>query len=184
MINNKSCITIFILCLLLLYGCDEDKLLNHDDDDKLIRATGTYLIDNIDKEKWGDFLLMLELDQSTFYKTTSFPYKLCFQNTGTKTIALDGILPYRQSANPPYICIWSNDSIYYQINNVLDDKNSMRSIIENWKKYGYNFNKQLFSVIGYKGRTAIHIFLYNPIEIDTDLFYSIILEIGKNVNVF
>jgi len=127
--NIKSTVTIFITCILLLCGCDKDKLVNHDDDDESIQSTSSYLVDNVDKEKWGDFLLILELSKSTFDKKSSFLFKLSFQNTGSRTIVLDGILPYRQSANPPYINIWSDDSTYYQINKVSDDLLSEEEII-------------------------------------------------------
>ena len=88
-------------------------------------------LDNIDEEKWGDFLLVLEINRSTFNRNLTFPVKLYFRNTGMKTIILDGILPFRQSANPPYINIWSSDNIYYQINSVSDGLlNDKKIIIE------------------------------------------------------
>jgi len=120
--NYKSFIAIYILIFILplQFGCEKDKISNSLEGDNSIRATGSYLLNNVDKEKWGDFLLILELNSSKFDKANPFPFFLAFKNTGNKTITLDGILPYRQSANPPSIDLWINDSTRYQIDSILD----------------------------------------------------------------
>ena len=119
--NYKIFIILFVFLLSFLSNCDKDKIINSLEDNNTNRATGSYLIENIDKAKWGDFILILELNSSQFDKVNPFSFILAFKNIGNKTITLDGILPYRQSANPPSIDIWVNDSIRYQINNILGD---------------------------------------------------------------
>ena len=127
---KKYMFLIFTVFFFALHSnCESDKISNSLEEDNSIRAAGSYLLNNVDKDKWGDFLLILELNSSQFDKANPFAFFLAFKNTGDKTITLDGILPYRQSANPPYINLWVNDSIRYQINSILDNLHSDNKII-------------------------------------------------------
>lgn len=119
--NHHKFFILSLIILSFLCGCDEDNITTPENNNNKIQATGTFIRETVDKEKWGDFLLILELDQATFDKTVSFPFSLSFKNIGTITITLDGILPYRQSANPPHINMWRNDTLFYQINTISNN---------------------------------------------------------------
>lgn len=56
-----------------------------------------------------DFHLSLVLEAREYRVGESIPVSLRFNNTGDETIRLDGILPLRSSANPPYLDIEVHD---------------------------------------------------------------------------
>lgn len=117
-------IILFVFCLSLLLAfstCENGKEQADGDEGQLI-AFGTYPRgSNVDKAKWGDFLFILEIGKSIYSIHEPIIVQTYFSNIGSKTIVLDGILPYRQSANPPTIDIWLNDSILFRTNKVLDN---------------------------------------------------------------
>ena len=95
-----------ILGLLSILFCCNDKSTNPIEE---IIATGSYLDTSVDRNEFGDFLLVLKLEKSTFSYNESITVNVYFENTGSKQITLDGILPYRSAANPPRVTIWSID---------------------------------------------------------------------------
>ena len=52
----------------------------------------------------------MEVTKTTYRYGEAIPVKLLFKNTGTKVIKLDGILPLRNSANPPALEITGPNS--------------------------------------------------------------------------
>ncbi|MBW1870628.1 MAG: hypothetical protein JRJ19_01095 [Deltaproteobacteria bacterium] len=62
-----------------------------------------------ENKKPGEFQLVLVLEKETYRRGESIPIVLRFNNVGQTTIELDGILPQRNSANPPYLEIESSD---------------------------------------------------------------------------
>jgi len=66
----------------------------------------------------------------------------------------------------------------------LDNLDSLKSILTEWQKEWYNFNKNLFSVVGIKSNIAVHVYLFEPIEIDTSFFYSIIEKLAEQISNF
>lgn len=103
----KGLIILFLLGFLLLSSCGrKSSPLEFE-----YTASGSYLHD-WDTDQFGDFLLVLALSDSHFTKESAFPFYLAFKNTGNKTITLDGILPLRSSAAPPFIDIWGNNARY------------------------------------------------------------------------
>jgi len=105
--------------------------LNPCENDNKIITTGTYLQANVDKEMWGDFQLVLELDKPRYLLNESIQTKLYFENIGEKTITLDGILPERNSANPPRLSIWTNNGNRFEINKLLDNLQNDNKIVIN-----------------------------------------------------
>lgn len=57
----------------------------------------------------GDFLLQLSMEKGNFRRWEAIPVTLSFKNVGEREIRLDGILPLRDSANPPYLEIEADD---------------------------------------------------------------------------
>jgi len=57
----------------------------------------------------GDFLLQLSMEKARFKRWEAIPVTLSFRNAGAEEIRLDGILPLRDSANPPYLEIEADD---------------------------------------------------------------------------
>ncbi len=57
----------------------------------------------------GDFLLRLSLEKDSFKRWETIPVTLSFKNVGAEEIRLDGILPLRDSAHPPYLEIEADD---------------------------------------------------------------------------
>ena len=57
----------------------------------------------------GDFLLQLSMEKDRFKRWETIPVTLRFKNVGAEEIRLDGILPMRASANPPYLEIEADD---------------------------------------------------------------------------
>lgn len=106
-------------------------------------TSGSYLYD-ADKEQWGDFSLVLALSSSQFKKTSAFPFYLAFRNTGDKTITLDGILPYRNSASLPFIEIWSENGFRYTIGGLHDIEDNL----QNDKQIVIRPGKQVYLIKG------------------------------------
>jgi hypothetical protein len=57
----------------------------------------------------GDFLLRLSMEKDSFKRWETIPVTLSFKNVGAEEIRLDGILPLRDSAEPPYLEIETDD---------------------------------------------------------------------------
>ena len=57
----------------------------------------------------GGFHLSLTLEAQNFKAGDSIPISLRFNNASDSVIRLDGILPMRSSANPPYLDIQDHD---------------------------------------------------------------------------
>lgn len=55
------------------------------------------------------FELILKMEKTVFVKGEPIRVVMVFHNTGTKTIKLDGIMPMRQSANPPCVVVTTPD---------------------------------------------------------------------------
>jgi len=70
-----------------------------------VRVVGGYNSPRVDKARWGDMELVLELPKARYAPNEAIPVKLMIRNTGRKDIRLDGILPMRSSANPPSLDI-------------------------------------------------------------------------------
>ena len=63
---------------------------------------------------------VLEMEKSLYTLNEPISTKLYFLYIGEKTIVLDGIFPYRQSANPPTVDIWSINGKRFRIEKILD----------------------------------------------------------------
>lgn len=74
-----------------------------------ISTTGSFMHGVADKTKWGDFELVLKMQKTAFTEQEPIHVVLVFRNTGDKIITLDGILPMRQSANPPTVDVVTPD---------------------------------------------------------------------------
>lgn len=98
------------------------------DKNEAIQAIGSFQ-GSADKEKWGDFNLVLELDKSFYSIGEPINLRSYLSNIGNKTIILNGILPYRQSANPPTIEVQLNDSLMFRTNNFLEKLNNEKDIV-------------------------------------------------------
>lgn len=114
-----------ILTMFFLAGCEEEPI-DPDNDAYVVKAIGTYRDcpdnnDCHDKDKWGDFQLVLAMEKFKYTLDEPISIKLYFSNIGEKTIYLDGILPYRQSANPPTIDIWAKNGKVFRIEKILDN---------------------------------------------------------------
>ena len=57
----------------------------------------------------GEFMLRLSMEKDSFRRWETIPVTLRFKNVGKEEIKLDGILPMRNSANPPYLEIETDD---------------------------------------------------------------------------
>ena len=122
-------VVLFLMGYYLIFGGCEDKTLNTKENENPIKAFGTYQIDNVNKYEWGDFQLVLEMEKSLYTLNEPILTKLYFLNIGEKTIILDGILPYRQSANPPTVDIWSSEGKRFRIVKILDNLLNENDII-------------------------------------------------------
>ena len=71
-----------------------------------------------------DFQLVLELENSTYCINENFPVRVYLSNKGETAILLDGILPLRSSASPPYVNIWTKDGTKFQIDRYLESLNN------------------------------------------------------------
>jgi len=112
-ITTAACVA----TLLLGVGCAKKEELppqhaeqENTDRAPVLRAVGGYLYSNVDKEKWGDFQLVLELSKFEYRRGEPISVRLLLRNTGRKVIRLDGILPFRNIANPPALEISGPDS--------------------------------------------------------------------------
>jgi hypothetical protein len=74
-----------------------------------VASKGSYMSADVDKATWGDFELELRIERPVFEVGEPIRVLLVFRNTGDKTITLDGILPMRQSANPPSLDVTTPD---------------------------------------------------------------------------
>lgn len=97
----------FMTCAVLLFSKCENIEPSNMTDNNTNKATGTFTSDSVDKEKWGDFELVLEMKKSSYKLDDVIDLELYFSNIGDKTIILPGILPVRQIESPPKINIWS-----------------------------------------------------------------------------
>ena len=117
-----------ITAILLLSNCSDNPNTPNENDVSTI-AIGTYINNDVDKDEWGDFQLVLELDKSRYQLGEDIYVKLYFKNIGTKTITLDGILPHRNIASPPIVEFWSTDKTKFQIEQILDNLLNDKDII-------------------------------------------------------
>ncbi len=96
--------------------------------DESLKATGSFLY-SVDKEKWGDFNLVLQLEKANYSIGEQINVLTYFFNIGDKTITLDGILPFRQSSNPPTVELQINDTIVFRTSKFLENLNNENEII-------------------------------------------------------
>lgn len=121
-ITMKTIPNLFFLCFcsFLLITCNSGET----DDvkgDNSNKAVGTYKGSDADKEKWGDFQLVLEIDKATYLYKDKILTSLKFNNIGTKTIKLDKVVSVSQMNNPPNIDIWTADGRKYNVFKVVND---------------------------------------------------------------
>jgi PBP1b-binding outer membrane lipoprotein LpoB len=74
---------IILICCIFLSGCVEDE-----ESINSVRAIGTYEVENVDKNIWGDFQLVLEIDKASYLYKDKILTSLSFNNIGTKSIKL------------------------------------------------------------------------------------------------
>jgi hypothetical protein len=84
---------------------------------------------SIDKEKWGDFNFVLQLDKQVYSLGEQINVLTYFYNIGDQPIILDGILPYRQSANPPTVELRLNDTLIFRVTKFLENLNNENDIV-------------------------------------------------------
>ncbi len=108
-----------IFIVILIAQCDNETDSSSDNGIP-IKVIGTYL-ESVHKELWGDFQLILELEKSHYPLNEPIIIKLNLKNIGHKTIVLDGILPYRQSANPPYIDVCMNNELHLRVEKIMEN---------------------------------------------------------------
>ena len=126
-IINKINILFSALLIISFFSCNDMCIDPHDNDK--ITATGTYLLENVDKNKWGDFQLVLELDKSRYLLNESIQTKLYFENIGKKTIILDGFFPESSLDGPPYLSICTNNGHKIEIFEILENLQNENKII-------------------------------------------------------
>lgn len=63
----------------------------------------------------------------------------------------------------------------------LDNPGAIDEIIRNWQNFGFRDN---LSVVGVKNNIAVHVYQFDPNEIDTDLFYSIVEKLSHQIENF
>jgi len=97
----------FLTCAIFLFSECENNEPSNVADNNTNKVTGTFTSDSVDKEKWGDFELVLEMKKSSYKLDDVIDFELYFSNIEDKTIILPGILPVRQIESPPKINIWS-----------------------------------------------------------------------------
>lgn len=118
-------ITSVLLILFTVLSCEKG---NEPNFIEAIQAIGSFQV-SADKEKWGDFNLVLELDKPAYSIGEPINIRSYFSNIGNKTITLNGILPYRQSANPLTIEIQLNDSLKFRTSQFLEQLNNESDIV-------------------------------------------------------
>lgn len=141
---------IISLALLTFLSCENEPELNSSDDESL-KAVGSFQ-DSADKEKWGNFNFVLELNKPVYSIGEQINVLTYFFNIGDKTITLDGILPYRQSANPPTIEVQLNDSLVFRTCEFLENLNNENDIIVEPNKR-IELNK--FNLLNVRGQLMI-----------------------------
>jgi len=98
----------YLVCTILLFTeCENNEPSSNVADNTTNKAVGTYTAENVDKAKWGDFELVLEMKKSSYKMNDVIDFELYFSNIGDKIITLPGILPVRQIESPPKINVWS-----------------------------------------------------------------------------
>ena len=106
----KTIPNLFFLCFcsFLLITCNSGET---DDvkEDNSNKAVSTFKGSDADKEKWGDFQLVLEMKKSSYTLEEKIEFELYFSNLGDKTISFPGIFPVTQMESPPVVNIWSAD---------------------------------------------------------------------------
>ena len=115
------------LAIFIFLSCENEPDVSPNDDETL-KAVGSFQ-DSVDKEKWGDFNFVLQLDKQVYSIGEQINILTYFFNIGNKAITLDGILPYRQSANPPTVELQLNDTLIFRTNNFLENLNNENDII-------------------------------------------------------
>ena len=109
---DKIRILIVLFCCIFLSGCDEE---NESLDTDKVRAIGTYELENVDKNIWGDFQLVLEIDKDKYLYEDKILTNLRFKNIGQKAIMLNLVISETQMNNPPNINIWSANGRKYKV---------------------------------------------------------------------
>ncbi len=115
-----------VLAISIFLSCNNEPEINFEQDN-YIKAIGSK--NNVDKEKWGNFNFVLQLDKQNYSIGEQIYVLTYFANIGNKTITLDGILPYRQSASPPTVEIQLNDTLIFRTNNLLNNLNNKNNIV-------------------------------------------------------
>lgn len=130
MMGNKiyKTITLFSTLLIISFFSCNDMCINPQDNDKIV-ATGTYLLENVDKNKWGDFQLVLELDNSRYLLNESIQIQLYFENIGKKIIILDSINPSSSIQSPPYVSIYNNSGKIFIVEEILENLQNDNKIV-------------------------------------------------------
>jgi hypothetical protein len=135
----------FMICAILLFSECEDVKPSNLNDNNTNKAIGTFTSDSVDKEKWGDFELVLEMKKSSYRLDDAINIELYFSNIGDKTIILPPINPNRQIESPPIINIWSDnikividklvDTIYYNSDLIIEPNGRLILINIDLNKY-------------------------------------------------
>lgn len=107
---------IILICCIFLSGCVEDE-----ESINSVRAIGTYEVENVDKNIWGDFQLVLEIDKASYVYKDKILTSLSFNNIGTKSINLNTVISETQMNNPPNIDIWTASGRKYKVLKVVND---------------------------------------------------------------
>ncbi len=107
-----------LFCCIFLPGCDDDNKIVVTNG---VKAIGTYDVENVDKNIWGDFQLVLEIDKASYLYKDKIHTSLSFNNIGTKSIKLDFVISETQMNNPPSIDIWSASGRKYKVLKVVND---------------------------------------------------------------
>lgn len=116
--NNNNTIRLLIVLIFCILQCscieeNENEIAN------TVRATGTYGLEYVDKNIWGDFQLILEINKATYLYKDKILTNLCFHNIGAKPIELSKVISETQMNNPPEIDIWTADGRKYKIFEVV-----------------------------------------------------------------
>ncbi len=104
---------VLIFCI-FLSGCIEEN-----ESSNAVRAIGTYELENVDKNIWGDFQLVLEINKAIYLDKEKILTSLSFNNIGTKPIMLSKVISETQMNNPPNIDIWTSDGRKYKVSEVV-----------------------------------------------------------------
>jgi hypothetical protein len=125
--TNIFILIINTLALFAFLSCENEPNVSPNDDETL-KAIVSFQ-DSVDKEIWSDFNFVLQLDKPVYSIGEQINVLTYFYNIGDKTITLDGILPYRQSANPPTVELQLNDTLIFRTNKFLENLNNENDII-------------------------------------------------------